>query len=126
MVDQDPCSGSVARDIGHRMMAVTQRINLLTATKSSFGLWVELMKLSQLSDVEFKENDPLFKFNDENVTILQTPDAALTPVQTYQNIIKYHQHMHYITFSICMAQASSMMSFRQLYKTVYMPRFWVS
>ena len=35
-----------------------------------------------LSDVEWKEDDPLFEFNDENVTIPQTPDAASTPVQT--------------------------------------------
>ena len=34
-----------------------------------------------LSDVEWKIEDPLIKINDENVTILQMPAAALTPVQ---------------------------------------------
>ena len=34
-----------------------------------------------LSDVEWKEEDPLIKINDENVTISQTPAAALTPIQ---------------------------------------------
>ena len=35
-----------------------------------------------LPDVEWKEDDPLFEFNNENITIPQTPDAVLTPVQT--------------------------------------------
>ena len=42
----------------------------------------ENVSAENLSDVEWKEDDPLFEFNDENVTIPQTPDAALTPVQT--------------------------------------------
>ena len=33
-----------------------------------------------LSDVEWKEDDPPIKINDENVTIHQKPAAALTPV----------------------------------------------
>ena len=41
------------------------------------------MKMSEnLSDVEWKEDDPQFKFSDENVTIPQTPAADSTPVQT--------------------------------------------
>ena len=43
-----------------------------------------LMKMPQLfylSDVEWKEEDHLIKFNDENVTISQTPAAASTPIQ---------------------------------------------
>ena len=31
---------------------------------------------------EWKEDDPLFEINDENITIPGTPDAASTPVQT--------------------------------------------
>ena len=52
--------------------------------KSWLEPWVESIKMSQLriSDVEWKEDDPLFEFNDENVTMPQTPDAASTPVQT--------------------------------------------
>ena len=35
-----------------------------------------------LSDVEWKEDDPLFKCNDENITTPGTQDAASMPVQT--------------------------------------------
>ena len=42
----------------------------------------ENVPAGNLSDVEWKEDDPLFEFNDENVTIPQTPDAALMSVQT--------------------------------------------
>ena len=42
----------------------------------------ENVSAENLSDVEWKEDDPLFEFNDENVTIPQTPDAASTPVHT--------------------------------------------
>ena len=42
----------------------------------------ENVSAENLSDVEWKEDDPLFEFNDENITIPQTPDAASTPVQT--------------------------------------------
>ena len=31
--------------------------------------------------MEWKEEDPLIEFNDENVTISQTPAAASTPIQ---------------------------------------------
>ena len=34
-----------------------------------------------LSDVEWKEEEPLIKINDENVTIPQMPTSALTPIQ---------------------------------------------
>ena len=34
-----------------------------------------------LCDVEWKEEDPLIEFNDENVTISRMPAAASTPIQ---------------------------------------------
>ena len=34
-----------------------------------------------LSDVEWKKEDPLIKFNDKNVIISQMPAAASTPIQ---------------------------------------------
>ena len=37
-----------------------------------------------LSDVEWRDDDHLFMFDDENVTKAQTPAAALTPVQTLE------------------------------------------
>ena len=41
----------------------------------------ENISAGYLSDVEWKEEDPLIAINDENVTISQTPAAALTPIQ---------------------------------------------
>ena len=37
-----------------------------------------------LSDVKWRDDDPLFMFDDENVAKLQTPAAASTPVQTWE------------------------------------------
>ena len=85
MVNQDPCSGSVARDSGHGTMAVTPEDNPVNNNEKLVGAVGgidENASAGNLSDVEWKEDDPLFEFNDENVTIPGTPDAALTPVQT--------------------------------------------
>ena len=85
MVDQDPCSRSVAGDSGHGTMAVTPEDEPVDSNEELVGAMGginENVSAEYLSDVEWKEDDPLFEFNDENVTIPQTPDAALTPVQT--------------------------------------------
>ena len=57
MINQDPHSGSVAGDSGHRTMAVTPEDNPVDSDEKMVG-------------------------TDENITIPQTPDAALTPVNT--------------------------------------------
>ena len=44
----------------------------------------ESVATEHLSDVKWRDDDPLFMFNDENVTKPQTPAAALTPVQTWE------------------------------------------
>ena len=85
MVNQDPCSRSVAGDFGHGTMAVTPEENPVNNNEKLLGAVGgidEIVLAENLSDVEWKEDDPLFEFNDENVTIPQTPDAASTPVQT--------------------------------------------
>ena len=41
----------------------------------------ENISAGYLSDVKWKEEDPLIKINDENVTISQMPAAASTPIQ---------------------------------------------
>ena len=41
----------------------------------------ENISAESLSDVEWNEDDSLFEFDDENVTIPEIPTAALTPVQ---------------------------------------------
>ena len=44
----------------------------------------ESVATEHLSDVEWRDDDPLFMFDDENVTKCQTLAAALTPVQTWE------------------------------------------
>ena len=85
MVNQDPHSRSVAGDFGHEMMAVTPEDKPVDSNEELVGAMGgvnENVSAENFSDIEWKEDDPLFKFNDENVTIAQTPDAASTPVQT--------------------------------------------
>ena len=85
MVNQDPHSGSTAGDSGHGMMAMTpedEPVNSNEELVGAVGGINETVSAGNLSDVEWKKDDPLFKFNDKNVTIPQTPDAPLTPVQT--------------------------------------------
>ena len=88
MVNQDPCSGSVAGDSRHGTMAVTPKAKPVDSNEElveAMGGINESISAENLTDVEWKEDDPLFEFNDENVTILQTPAAASTPVQIENN-----------------------------------------
>ena len=85
MVNQDPHSGSVAGDSGHGTMAVTPEDNPVNRNEKLVGAVGgidENVSAENLSDVEWKEDAPLFKFNDKNVTIPQTPDVAMTSVKT--------------------------------------------
>ena len=80
MVDQDLHSGSVAGDSGHSTMAATGKdepINSTDALVWAVGGVNESVTTEHLSDVEWRDDDPLFMFDDENVTKLQTPAAAL-------------------------------------------------
>ena len=84
MVDQDPHSGSVAGDSGHGMMAVTPEAEPDNGNEKLIGAMGginENISTECPSGVEWKEDDPLIKINDENVTIPQAPAAASTPVQ---------------------------------------------
>ena len=42
----------------------------------------ESVTAEHLSDVKWRDDDPLFVFDDKNVTKPQTPAATLTPVRT--------------------------------------------
>ena len=44
----------------------------------------ESVTAEHLSDVEWRDDDPLFMFNGENVMKPQAPATALTPVQTWE------------------------------------------
>ena len=85
MVNQAPHSKSVAGDSGHGTMAETPEDNPVNSNEKLVGAVGginENVSAENLSDVEWKEDNPLFEFNDENVTIPRTPDAISTPVQT--------------------------------------------
>ena len=85
MINQDPHSRSVAGDSGYGTMAVTSEDDPVHSDEKLVGVvggTDENVPAEDLSDVEWKEYDPLFEFNDENITIPRTPDVALTPVQT--------------------------------------------
>ena len=72
MINQDPHSRSVAGDSGHGTMAVTPEDNPVNSNEKLVGAVGgidENVSAENLSDVEWKEDDPLFEFNDENVTI---------------------------------------------------------
>ena len=87
MVNQDPHSGSVAGDSGNRTMAATgedEPINSTEELVGAVGGVDESVATEHLSDVEWRDDDPLFMFDDENVIKLQTPAAASTPVQTWE------------------------------------------
>ena len=72
MINQDPHSGSVAGDSGHGTMAVTPENDPVNSDEKLVGLvgcTDENVSAENLSDVVWKEDDPLFEFNDENITI---------------------------------------------------------
>ena len=72
MVNQDPCFGSVAGD----------SIGSTEDFVGAVGGVDECVTAEHLSDVKWKDDDPLFVFDDKNVTKPQTPAAASTPVET--------------------------------------------
>ena len=85
MVNQYPISRSVAGDSGHGTMAVTSGAEPVDNNEELIGAMDRINEnvlAGYLSDVELKKDDPFIEINNENVTIPQTPAAALTPVQT--------------------------------------------
>ena len=85
MISQDPHSKSVAGDSGHGTMAATSEDNPVNGDEElvkAVGGIDKNVPVGDLSDVQWMGDDPLFEFNDENITIPQTPDAASMLVQT--------------------------------------------
>ena len=71
MVHQDPRSGSVAGDSGQETMAATREDEPIDSTEELVGAVGgvdESVTAEHLSDVEWRDDDPLFMFDDENVT----------------------------------------------------------
>ena len=68
-------------------MAATQKDEPIDSTEELVGAVGgvnESATAEHLSDVEWRDDDPLFMFDDENVTKPQTPAAASNPVQTLE------------------------------------------
>ena len=85
MFNQDPCSGSVTGDSGHGTVTATgenEPIDNIEELTGAVGGVNKSVTAEHLSDVEWRDVDPLFVFNDDNVLKPQTPAAALTPTQT--------------------------------------------
>ena len=73
MINQDPHSGLVAGDSGHGTMAVTPEADPVNSSKmlvEAVGGADENISAKNLSDVEWKDEDLLFEFDDENITYL--------------------------------------------------------
>ena len=85
MINQDPCSRSDTWDSGHGTMTATSEDDPVNGDEELVGAvggTDENVPAEDLTDVEWTEDDPLFEFNDENIIIPSTSDAASTPVQT--------------------------------------------
>ena len=85
MINQDPHSGSVSGDLGHGMMAVMKETESMEETKGLAGVVGgvnESTSAEYLSDVKWREDDPLFVFDNDNIMKPQAPTAALNPIQT--------------------------------------------
>ena len=74
MINQDPHSKSVSGDSGHGTMAMTPQddpVNNNEKLVGAVGGTDENVLAENLSDVEWKEDDPLFEFNDETSPYLK-------------------------------------------------------
>ena len=85
-VDDQPGSpsGLIAGDLGHDIMTATRETESMEDVKELTGVVEgvdESASAEYLSDVEWRDDDPLFVFNNGNVTKPQTPAAASTPIQ---------------------------------------------
>ena len=73
MIEQDPHSASFAGDSGHGTMAVTPEDDPTDSYEKLVGVvggMDENVSAENLSDVEWKEDDPLFEFHDENIVMI--------------------------------------------------------
>ena len=87
MIDQDPCSGSIAGDSGHGMMTVMKETESMEETEELIGAVGgvnESTSAEYLSDVKWREGNPLFVFNNDNITKPQAPTTTSTPIQAHK------------------------------------------
>ena len=82
MVDQDPHSGSVTGDSGHGTMTATgedEPINNIKELVGAVGRVDKSVAAEVLLDVELRDDDPLFVFDDDNV-MKPRPQLPLRPL----------------------------------------------
>ena len=83
MINQDPHSGSIGGDSGHGTMTATgetESIKDVEELTGAVGGVNESASAEYLSDVKWRDDNPLFVFDDDNVAKPQTPTAASTPI----------------------------------------------
>ena len=71
MIDQNPCSGSITGDSRHGTMTATRETESIKDGEELTGAVGGVDKgasVEYLSDVKWRDDDPLFVFNDDNVT----------------------------------------------------------
>ena len=81
MINQDPCSGLITGDSGHGTKTATRETESIKDVEEltgSVGGVNESASGEYLSDVEWRDDDPLFVFNNDNVTKPQTTTS--TPI----------------------------------------------
>ena len=82
-INQDPHSGSITGDSGHSTMTATEETESIEDVEEltgAVGGVNESASAEYLSDVKWRDDDPLFMFDDDNVMKPQTPTAASTPI----------------------------------------------
>ena len=85
MINQDPCSGSIAGELG--TMTVTKETELMEETEEltgAVGGVKESTSAEYLSDVKWREDDSLFVFDDDNIMKPQAPTTTSTPIQAHE------------------------------------------
>ena len=87
MIHQDPHSGLIAGDPGHGTMTVTKENELMEETEEltgAVGGIKESTSAEYLSDIKWKEDNPLFVFDNDNVMKPQTPTTTSFPIQVHE------------------------------------------
>ena len=79
MIHQDPHSGLIAGDSGHGTM--TELMEETEELTGAVGGVKESTSAKYLLDIEWREDDPLFVFDDDNIMKPQASTATSTPVQ---------------------------------------------
>ena len=83
MIEQDPCLGLIPGDSGHGTMTATGETESIKDGEELTGAVGGVnasASAEYLSDVKWRDDDPFFVFNKDNVMKPQTPTAALTCV----------------------------------------------